>query len=123
RPRPTRGGESGETPRPPTSFRRSVSRSINVCKKKETRQEGNRGRTMTMLKPILLGGALALLPAAQLNAEPILLKLNSPAPPWSFVNKEVLGPWAEAARGAWGATLPGPAFYGGNGAELGTTPR
>src|SRR5262249_20063519 len=121
RPRPTRGGESGETPRPPTSFRRSVSRSINVCKKKETRQEGNRGRTMTMLKPILLGGALALLPAAQLNAEPILLKLNSPAPPWSFVNKEVLGPWAEAVTAASDGTLQVQTFYGGTLGNFGNT--
>src|SRR5215510_4491927 len=89
--------------------------------RKTTRQEGNRGRTTTMLKPILLGGALALLSAAQLNAEPILLKLNSPAPPWSFVNKEVLGPWAEAVTAASDGTLQVQTFYGGTLGNFGNT--
>jgi TRAP-type C4-dicarboxylate transport system substrate-binding protein len=74
-----------------------------------------------MLKPILLGGALALLHAAQLNAEPILLKLNSPAPPWSFVNKEVLGPWAEAVTAASDGTLQVQTFYGGTLGNFGNT--
>ena len=74
-----------------------------------------------MLKLILLGGALALLPAAQLNAEPILLKLNSPAPPWSFVNKEVLGPWAEAVTAASEGTLQVQTFYGGTLGNFGNT--
>ena len=74
-----------------------------------------------MLKPILLGGALALLSAAQLNAEPILLKLNSPAPPWSFVNKEVLGPWAEAVTAASDGTLQVQTFYGGTLGNFGNT--
>jgi len=74
-----------------------------------------------MLKPILLGGALALLHAAQLNAEPILLKLNSPAPPWSFVNKEVLGPWAEAVTAASEGTLQVQTFYGGTLGNFGNT--
>jgi TRAP-type transport system periplasmic protein len=74
-----------------------------------------------MLKLILLGGALALLPAAQLNAEPITLKLNSPAPPWSFVNKEVLGPWAEAVTAASDGTLHVQTFYGGTLGNFGNT--
>jgi TRAP-type transport system periplasmic protein len=74
-----------------------------------------------MLKPILLAGALALLPAAQVNAEPILLKLNSPAPPWSFVNKEVLGPWAEAVTAASDGTLQVQTFYGGTLGNFGNT--
>src|SRR5262249_44379033 len=93
----------------------------STFERKTTRQEGNRGRTTTMLKPILLGGALALLPVAQLNAEPIWLKLNSPAPPWSFVNKEVLGPWAEAVTAASDGTLQVQTFYGGTLGNFGNT--
>src|SRR5262245_60869125 len=47
------------------------------------------------------------------TAEPITLKLNSPAPPWSYVNKEVLTPWAEAVTADSGGTLKIQTFYGG----------
>src|SRR5215470_1210815 len=46
-------------------------------------------------------------------AEPITLKLNSPAPPWSYINKEVLTPWAEAVTADSGGTLKIQTFYGG----------
>jgi len=50
---------------------------------------------------------------APATAEPITLKLNSPAPPWSYVNKEVLTPWAEAVTADSGGTLKVQTFYGG----------
>jgi TRAP-type C4-dicarboxylate transport system substrate-binding protein len=74
-----------------------------------------------MLRHIVLGGALAVLPAAPLAAEPITLKLNSPAPPWSYVNKEVLGPWAEAVTAASDGTLQVQTFYGGTLGNFGNT--
>jgi TRAP-type C4-dicarboxylate transport system substrate-binding protein len=74
-----------------------------------------------MLKHIALVAALAALPAAPLAAEPITLKLNSPAPPWSFVNKEVLGPWAEAVTAASDGTLQVQTFYGGTLGNFGNT--
>src|SRR5215813_3995591 len=66
-----------------------------------------------MLKHIVLGAALAAVSATPLAAEPITLKLNSPAPPWSYVNKEVLGPWAEAVTAASEGTLQVQTFFGG----------
>src|SRR5947209_3238889 len=74
-----------------------------------------------MLKCIMLGAMLAGLPAAPLAAEPVTLKLNSPAPPWSFVNKEVLGPWAEAVTAASDGTLQVQTFYGGTLGNFGNT--
>jgi len=52
-------------------------------------------------------------PAAPAKAEPITLKLNSPAPPWSYVNREVLTPWAEAVTADSAGTLKVQTFYGG----------
>ena len=46
-------------------------------------------------------------------AEPITLKLNSPAPPLSYVNREVLTPWAEAVTADSDGTLKIQTFYGG----------
>ena len=66
-----------------------------------------------MLKILTAGAATVLLTATPLLAEPITLKLNSPAPPWSYVNKEVLGPWAEAVTAASDGTLQVQTFYGG----------
>src|SRR5262249_36808035 len=56
---------------------------------------------------------VAIVLATPLAAEPITLKLNSPAPPWSFVNKEVLGPWAEAVTAHSDGTLKVQTFFGG----------
>src|SRR5262249_31889402 len=66
-----------------------------------------------MLKRITCGAAFAIASAAPLAAEPITLKLNSPAPPWSYVNKEVLSPWAEAVTAASDGTLQVQTFFGG----------
>ena len=43
-----------------------------------------------MGKKIALGLVAALLIASPVAAEPITLKLNSPAPPMSYVHREVL---------------------------------
>jgi TRAP-type C4-dicarboxylate transport system substrate-binding protein len=66
-----------------------------------------------MLRRILLGAATAMVVAAPLAAEPITLKLNSPAPPMSYVNREVLTPWAEAVTADSEGTLKIQTFYGG----------
>ena len=49
-----------------------------------------------MLRRVFLGAATAIVAAGPIAAEPITLKLNSPAPPMSYVHREVLTPWAEA---------------------------
>src|SRR6476659_5857163 len=66
-----------------------------------------------MLRRILLGAAAAVAIAAPVAAEPITLKLNSPAPPMSYVNREVLTPWAEAVAADSDGTLKIQTFYGG----------
>jgi TRAP-type C4-dicarboxylate transport system substrate-binding protein len=79
------------------------------------------GREEIMNRRIMLGAALADLLVTPLAAEPIVLKLNSPAPPWSYVNKEVLGPWAEAVTAASDGTLQVQTFYGGTLGNFGNT--
>jgi TRAP-type transport system periplasmic protein len=67
-----------------------------------------------MLRRTFLGGAAALLaarPAAA--ADPITLKLNSPAPPMSYLHREVMTPWAEAVTADSQGTLKIQTFYGG----------
>ncbi len=67
-----------------------------------------------MLKRILLGAAAVVMAAAApAVAEPITLKLNSPAPPMSYVNREVLTPWAEAVTADSDGTLKIQTFFGG----------
>jgi TRAP-type C4-dicarboxylate transport system substrate-binding protein len=66
-----------------------------------------------MLKKILLGAGLAISAAAPAAGDPITLKLNSPAPPMSYVNREVLTPWVEAVTADSGGTLKIQTFYGG----------
>jgi TRAP-type C4-dicarboxylate transport system substrate-binding protein len=66
-----------------------------------------------MLRRTLLGVAAAAVVAGPLAAEPITLKLNSPAPPMSYINREVLTPWAEAVAADSGGTLKIQTFYGG----------
>ena len=51
-----------------------------------------------MHKTAILGAALAVLTAAPLAAEPVVLKLNSPAPPRSFVHAGAFEPWAQAVE-------------------------
>ena len=66
-----------------------------------------------MLAKSILAVAAAVLMSAPLAAEPITLKLNSPAPPMSYVNREVLTPWAEAVSADSDGTLKIQTFYGG----------
>jgi TRAP-type C4-dicarboxylate transport system substrate-binding protein len=66
-----------------------------------------------MLERILLGAAVAMAAAVPVVAEPVTLKLNSPAPPMSYVNREVLTPWAEAVTADSAGTLKIQTFYGG----------
>ncbi len=74
-----------------------------------------------MMKKGLFGAVLAIMAAGSVAAEPITLKLNSPAPPWSFINTEVLGPWAEAVGADSGGTLKVQTFYGGTLGNFGNT--
>ncbi|MFL5042040.1 MAG: C4-dicarboxylate ABC transporter, partial [Xanthobacteraceae bacterium] len=75
-----------------------------------------------MMKRILAAMLIAApLAAASVQAEPITLKLNSPAPPWSYVNKEVLAPWAEAVAADSDGTLKVQPFYGGTLGTFGNT--
>jgi TRAP-type transport system periplasmic protein len=74
-----------------------------------------------MLTRRLLGAAAALLIATPLTAEPITLKLNSPAPPRSYLHREVFGPWAKAVEADSGGTLKIQLFYGGTLGHFGVT--
>src|SRR6185436_4184032 len=66
-----------------------------------------------MLRRVFLGAATAIVAAGPIAAEPVTLKLNSPAPPMSYVHREVLTPWAEAVTADSGGTLKIQTFYGG----------
>jgi len=67
-----------------------------------------------MLRRTFLGGAAALLSAhPSAAADPITLKLNSPAPPMSYLHREVMTPWAEAVTADSQGTLKIQTFYGG----------
>jgi TRAP-type C4-dicarboxylate transport system substrate-binding protein len=66
-----------------------------------------------MLRGTILGAAAAVLIAAPLTAEPITLKLNSPAPPRSYLHGGVFEPWAKAVEVDSGGTLKIQMFYGG----------
>jgi TRAP-type C4-dicarboxylate transport system substrate-binding protein len=64
------------------------------------------------MKAILLGVALALVAAAQSSAQTVL-KLNSPAPPRSYMHAGVFDGWVEAVEKDSGGTLKIEKFYGG----------
>jgi TRAP-type transport system periplasmic protein len=66
-----------------------------------------------MPRRVLLAAAVALLAAGAAAAEPITLKLNSPAPPMSYLHREVITPWAEAVTADSDGTLKIQTFYGG----------
>jgi TRAP-type C4-dicarboxylate transport system substrate-binding protein len=66
-----------------------------------------------MLTRTLLGAAAALLLATPLTAQTITLKLNSPAPPRSYLHSNVFEPWAKAVEADSGGTLKIQLFYGG----------
>ena len=66
-----------------------------------------------MLGRIFLGAAAAAIAVGPIAAEPITLKLNSPAPPMSYLHREVFTPWAEAVSADSQGTLKIQTFYGG----------
>ena len=74
-----------------------------------------------MHKTAILGAALAVLTAAPLAAEPVVLKLNSPAPPRSFLHAGAFEPWAQAVEQDSAGTLKIQMFYGGTLGNFGVT--
>jgi TRAP-type C4-dicarboxylate transport system substrate-binding protein len=74
-----------------------------------------------MLRKIAFGAALATLCACPLAAEPITLKLGSPAPPWSYLHTDIFTPWAEAVTADSDGTLKIQTFYGGTLGNFGNT--
>lgn len=66
-----------------------------------------------MLTRSLLATAAAVLIATPLAAQTITLKLNSPAPPRSYLHGGVFEPWAKAVEADSGGTLKIQMFYGG----------
>ena len=61
----------------------------------------------------ILGAAAAVLIASPLAAQTVTLKLNSPAPPRSYLHGGVFEPWAKAVEADSGGTLKIQMFYGG----------
>ena len=63
---------------------------------------------------MVIGAAvtLAVLVNGPTSAQTVL-KLNSPAPPMSYLHREVLTPWAEAVSNDSGGTLKIQTFFGG----------
>jgi len=74
-----------------------------------------------MLKSAFLSAALALLAGTQASAQQIVLKLNSPAPPMSYLHREVITPWAEAVSNDSDGTLKIQTFFGGTLGNFGNT--
>jgi TRAP-type C4-dicarboxylate transport system substrate-binding protein len=74
-----------------------------------------------MLKSILAGAALSLLVATQTSAQQVVLKLNSPAPPMSYLHREVITPWIEAVSKDAGDSLKIQPFFGGTLGNFGNT--
>lgn len=66
-----------------------------------------------MLKRTVLGALALVVAAAPVAAEPIVLKLSSPAPPRSFLHTGVFTPWAEEVTKASEGTLKVETYYGG----------
>jgi TRAP-type C4-dicarboxylate transport system substrate-binding protein len=66
-----------------------------------------------MLTRSILGAAAAVLIATPLAAQTVTLKLNSPAPPRSYLHSGVFEPWAKAVEADSGGTLKIQMFYGG----------
>jgi TRAP-type C4-dicarboxylate transport system substrate-binding protein len=66
-----------------------------------------------MLTRSILGAAAAVLIATPLAAQTVTLKLNSPAPPRSYLHSGVFEPWAKAVEADSGGTLKIQLFYGG----------
>jgi TRAP-type C4-dicarboxylate transport system substrate-binding protein len=66
-----------------------------------------------MMKTILAATFAAAVLTVPVAAEPIVLKLNSPAPPRSYLHGGVFEPWAKAVEKDSGGTLKIQLFYGG----------
>ncbi len=65
--------------------------------------------------------AAALFAGTAAAADPIVLKLNSPAPPSSFLHPDGFTPWAAAVTQASGGTLKIETYYGGTLGNFGVT--
>lgn len=65
-----------------------------------------------MKKAFLLAGFAALVASAA-SAQQVTLKLNSGAPPRSYLHSKVFEPWAKAVEAESGGTLKIQRFYGG----------
>jgi len=65
--------------------------------------------------------AAALFAGPAVAAEPIVLKLNSPAPPSSFLHPDGFTPWAAAVTEASGGTLKVETYFGGTLGNFGVT--
>jgi TRAP-type transport system periplasmic protein len=65
-----------------------------------------------MLKRVFVGAGLALLAVTQVSAQTVL-KVNSPAPPRSYMHPNVFDPWIQAVESDSGGTLKIEKFYGG----------
>ena len=74
-----------------------------------------------MLKRAILGVLAVVLTAAPLAAQTIILKLNSPAPPRSYLHAGVFEPWAKAVEQDSGGTLKIQMYYGGTLGSFGVT--
>ena len=74
-----------------------------------------------MLKKSLLGFVFAAALTTPLAAQTITLKLNSPAPPRSYLHAGVFEPWAKAVEKDSGGTLKIQLFYGGTLGNFGVT--
>ena len=74
-----------------------------------------------MINRIIFGAMAAVLTAAPLAAQTVTLKLNSPAPPRSYLHAGVFEPWAKAVEQESGGTLKIQMFYGGTLGNFGVT--
>jgi TRAP-type C4-dicarboxylate transport system substrate-binding protein len=66
-----------------------------------------------MIRKAVLGAAVVVALAVPAAAEPVVLKLNSAAPPRAYPNTDIFQPWADAVTEASGGTLKVQTFFGG----------
>jgi TRAP-type C4-dicarboxylate transport system substrate-binding protein len=74
-----------------------------------------------MLRKGFLAAVFAVLAATPLAAQTVTLKLNSPAPPRSYLHANVFEPWAKAVEADSDGTLKIQLFYGGTLGNFGVT--
>src|SRR5262249_58447590 len=91
---PRKRGEVEETA-PPAYHLNGLSSLDSSCARASLNENKQIHGEEQMSHRNIVAVALTALVATPLAAEPITLKLNSPAPPWSYLNKEVITPWAE----------------------------